>query len=448
LAGALLLVPASARSQAPPFTRTLAEATFDSAWARVDRTFYDTVFLATRWRTLRDSLRPVAQEARSNAELRAVLQALLSQVGVSHFGLIESEHSPALDDPFSGPKLTGDVPGGIDASLRIAEGRLVAWKVDSGGAAFNSGIRPGDVVTTIDGVAVQGALDRTALLEEEDLRREAQRTLVMRANAQLAGRPGDSLRISVSSNGMERHLQVVREQVRGRMSRFGNLPPMNAVVYVSERTVTRGEGKIRVGVISFSVWLPAVVAEIDTAFDRMRDADAIVIDLRGNPGGVAAMTGGTAGHLLDSAYALGTLFTRGATLQMRANPRRISTTGELVDPYDGPVAILIDPLSGSATEFFAAGLQGLRRARIFGETSAGASVPALTGRLPNGDVMIHAIAEHLDPLGRRVEGHGVVPDEIVPLSIAALAAGHDEALEAALKWAATQYRNQRLGIHQ
>ena len=101
----------------------------------------------------------------------------------------------------------------------------------------------------------------------------------------------------------------------------------------------------------------------------------------------------------------------------------------------------MDPLSGSTSEFFAAGLQGLGRAHIVGDTSAGAALPALMDRLPNGDVMMHVIADLTDSRGRRVEGVGVVPDEVIPLKAAALAAGHDDALEAALRWAAAQPRS-------
>jgi carboxyl-terminal processing protease len=60
------------------------------------------------------------------------------------------------------------------------------------------------------------------------------------------------------------------------------------------------------------------------------------------------------------------------------------------------------------------------------------------GRLPNGDVLLHAIADHKDSKGRRVEGVGVIPDEVTPLNAASLAAGRDDALDAALRWAAAQ----------
>jgi carboxyl-terminal processing protease len=79
-------------------------------------------------------------------------------------------------------------------------------------------------------------------------------------------------------------------------------------------------------------------------------------------------------------------------------------------------------------------MQRIGRARVFGERSAAAALPALMERLPSGDVFVHAVADFTDPWGKRVEGAGVIPDEVVPLRIADLAQGRDAALDAAVRW--------------
>ena len=83
--------------------------------------------------------------------------------------------------------------------------------------------------------------------------------------------------------------------------------------------------------------------------------------------------------------------------------------GERVEPYKGPVAILVDGMTGSASECFSGGLQSLGRARVFGQTSMGQALPALFDRLPNGDVLIHAWGDFVTGTGVRIEGRGVVP---------------------------------------
>jgi carboxyl-terminal processing protease len=54
--------------------------------------------------------------------------------------------------------------------------------------------------------------------------------------------------------------------------------------------------------------------------------------------------------------------------------------------------------------------------------------------LPSGDVFVHAIADFTDPAGNRIEGAGVVPDQIVPLTEKDLSNNIDAPLEAAIKW--------------
>jgi carboxyl-terminal processing protease len=407
----------------------IAVATFDSVWSKIDRTYYDTAFLNTRWVALRDSLRPLVSATRSNDTLRTLIQGMLDQIGTSHFGLIAEESSPALG---ADEVIATANPGSIGVQLRLVDDGLIVFRADPNGPAWRAGIRPGDRITALGGRPVADVLSSLAAIADPAVRKQARFSATAMAQARLNRAPGDS--VSVEIGGTTRW--ITAERARGQVQRFGNLPPMPVTVDVSERTV---DGK-RIGIIAFSVWMAVVVAQVDSAVDRFRDADAIIFDIRGNPGGVAGMVGGIAGHVIDTTALIGTLYQRGVTLSLRANPRRVSTRAERVTPFDGPVAVLIDDMSASASEFFAAALQGLERARIVGTTSAGASVPALMGRLPNGDVLLHAIADHTDSKGRRVEGVGVIPDEVVPLNAAALAAGRDEVVDAALRWAARQPR--------
>src|ERR671919_1063002 len=107
--------------------------------------------------------------------------------------------------------------------------------------------------------------------------------------------------------------------------------------------------------------------------------------------------------------------TRENELRFNVNPRRVNTKGERVEPFAGPVAILVDGLSGSASECFTGGMQSLGRVRVFGEQTMGAALPSQFDKLPNGDVFIHATADFVTADGTRLEGRGVIPDEILPL---------------------------------
>ena len=143
---------------------------------------------------------------------------------------------------------------------------------------------------------------------------------------------------------------------------------------------------------------------------------------------------GVAGHFLTDRVSLGDFRYRTNTLHMRANPRFVSQANERVNPFGGPVAVLVDETSASASEVFAGGMQAIGRVRVFGSTSLGGVLPAVTDRLPNGDVLYHAIADFATPDGTVLEGRGVIPDEPVRPTRADLLAGRDPVLDAALAW--------------
>jgi len=127
-------------------------------------------------------------------------------------------------------------------------------------------------------------------------------------------------------------------------------------------------------------------------------------------------------------------------LRFAANPRLVNGAGERVEPYAGPVAILVDSMTGSASECFAGGLQSLGRARVFGQTSMGQALPAFFDKLPNGDVLIHATGDFVTSDGTRLEGRGVIPDEPVTIDRRDLLAGRDATLARALDWIDRQRR--------
>jgi carboxyl-terminal processing protease len=199
------------------------------------------------------------------------------------------------------------------------------------------------------------------------------------------------------------------------------------------RSIARPGGGT-VGLIRFNLWMIAITQPFDQAIERFRNADGIIIDLRGNLGGLAGMILGLSGHFLKERVSLGTLKMRDSELHFFTNPRLVNPAGERVEPYAGPVAILIDDLTMSAGEIFAGGMQAVGRARLFGETTGGQALPAIWDKLPNGDLLYHAFGDFVTASGARVEGKGVEPDEIVPLKRADLLGGRDAAQAAAIRW--------------
>lgn len=419
--------PVAASAQSTPLPTELALSTFDAAWEIVYETHFDTTFNGVDWPGLKAELRPRIEDGTSEEELRETVAEMLGRLGQSHFGLIPREVADTLD-PATGPAERGDP--GLD--VRLIGDEVVVSRVDEDGAAWRAGVRPGWVVVAV-GTDSVGSIIRSARLTAEAGPIGPGFLVRNGVVGRLQGAPGTKQSLTLlDGEDSEREVEIELLPTSGLPVKLGNLPTIFAAF--DSEGVSRGD--VRTGWIWFNSWMVPLVRRIDVAVDEYRDLDGIVLDLRGNGGGVAAMVSGVAGHFLDEPLSLGIFKTRTTTLDIKANPRRVNPDGQRVEPYAGPLAILVDGQSASASEVFAGGLQSIGRARIFGRTTVGAVLPARMDRLPNGDVLYHAFAEFITAEGVTLEARGVVPDEEVPLTREDLLKGRDATLEAALKWIA------------
>ena len=397
--------------------------TFDAVWRIVRDSHFDKTLNGVDWDAVSVELRPKAAAARNPGELRAVLREMLGRLGQSHFAVLPASADSTADLP-------RDSSGTPGFDIRLVDRDLLVTQVDPSGGGAAAGVRTGWKVRAIDGAAMSTLLATLPdTLEPRLLQVEAWRLV----HTRLRGPAGSRAAISFEDGaGALVNLSVERRLEPGQPVTVGNLPTM--FVRVQSQRVETPAGR-PAGVIAFNVWMTAVDPLFQQAVDDFRDSSGIVIDLRGNPGGLAAMLMGISGHFIDERKALGVMKTRSDNeLRFVVNPRRVNARGERVQPFAGPVAILVDALSGSASECFAGGMQSLGRVRVFGQRSMGQALPALFDRLPNGDVLIHAYGDFVTADGTRLEGRGVVPDEPIALDRAQLLAGRDRTLEAALAW--------------
>lgn len=415
-------VPSPVAAAAPAGASAPLE-TFDAAWQLLRTNPVAGKVAGIDWDALREELRPRAERAATDADVRVIIREMLDRVGQSHFAIIPAPAAAAMTAAAVAPDRIGTL--GFD--VRLIDDRLVVTGVAPGGPAASAGISPGWTLTRVGPRPVAPSL---AALGELPANVRGFRAWTLGASL-LRGQAGDDTDLGfldAADKPVSRLL--VRSPERGQPVKLGHLPTLFA--RLDQRRVER-HGR-EVGVIGFNVWMTAISRQFDEAMDRLRDTAGIVIDLRGNPGGVLTMVMGLSGHFVDTPLNLGTITTRESTLKLVANPRSVGVAGQAVKPFAGPVAILVDAGSYSASEIFAGGMQAIGRARVFGVQTAGGALPAVLERLPGGDVLQYAIGDFVTASGRRVEGQGVVPDQVVTPTREALAAGHDPILDAAVEW--------------
>jgi C-terminal processing protease CtpA/Prc len=389
---------------------------FDYTWEIVRDQYWDSQLGGVDWQQARDQFRPRVEAAKSQAEARQAIRELLDQMKVSHFGVIPAEAYSRLDES----KPAGRHETGMD--VRIVDGQVLVTEVRQGSPADKLGVRRGWQVTAIGDTDL---VQRYAELSEELKEHPHRRTILAdAARGKLLGRPGESLSVVFrDGDEQQRELLIPLQEPRGKLARFGHIPEFRVWIEVREL-----EGDV--GYIRFNAFMdPAfIMPQFTEAMNRFREKKGIVIDVRGNGGGLGEMGTAIMGWLLKGdRQQMGTVLLRDNQLKMFVHPR--------ANPYQGHVVVLIDELSVSAAEFFASGMQDLELARLVGTRTAGAVLGSSIERLPNGDGLQFARANYLSlKTGKTLEGVGVRPDTEVRHQRDALLQGIDRQLQAALEW--------------
>ncbi len=416
---------------------------FKIVWQTVNELFYDPKFGGVNWAGVHERYEPLAAKAQSDQELHELLQQMLNELHQSHFMIIPPEAIPKLrlnkppgdvgasdherDEALEEDELldslnfkeTEKLSTGIGIDLRVLEGSAVVIRVEPGSSAARAGLRPGFIIKKVGGQSLDLVI---AQIEKHPLwgaliRPELPIFLLA---GFINGEQASTVRVGYLDGGNRlRTVNIKREKLKGEMSSaIGNLPSMY-LEFESKRL----QGGI--GYIRFNAFVPPMMEKLCTALRSMKNAPGLILDLRGNHGGLLGMIGGLSGLLETRPISNGTMETRGGPTPLYAFPQ--------MDSYAGPLVVLLDGSTQSAGEIFASGLKDAGRADLVGEQSAGKTLPSAMMKLPTGALFQYGFANYTTPSGKRLEGMGIAPDLLVKLSRKALLRGSDPQLSAAIR---------------
>ncbi|WP_293902205.1 S41 family peptidase [Phenylobacterium sp.] len=140
---------------------TEKQVVFDEAWSTLDRAFYDPKFHGQDWTALRARFEPFAQGAQTSDELRRVINLMIGELNASHSGI----NRPADGFGSAPPSRVGDLGLRFDReAYEAGRGLVVREVIDLGPAAIEGSIRPGDVLTAVDGKRAGPGVNLDALL--------------------------------------------------------------------------------------------------------------------------------------------------------------------------------------------------------------------------------------------------------------------------------------------
>lgn len=257
---------------------------------------------------------------------------------------------------------------GIGVTARPArdDAGLVVQSVIPDTPAERAKLRRGDRIVAVDGRSIVGRPSSYGI-------------------GLIKGPPGTRVTLTIVRGGRRVTERIVRARVTSPV--------------VAGRLVSR-DGR-RYGVVVFASFTEDSSVQVRREVDRLLDrgAKGIVLDLRGNGGG-----------LLNEAVAVASIFIPDGTIVStagRSRPRHVYTaTGGAIDT-SVPVVVLVDDGTASAAEIVAGAMQDRRRAKVVGANTYGKGVFQEIRELPNGGALDLTVGQYFLPSGRNLGGRGV-----------------------------------------
>jgi carboxyl-terminal processing protease len=389
-------------------------ASFDTVWQTVYEHHFDSTFGGLDWNEIHDRYYNLVDNVGDDVGFNKIMNKMLGELKLSHYAVFHLKEKAR-----SGSSIISG--GSIGLDIRLLDSKVIITSVRPGFPAAEAGLKTGYVVESIDGIPVEQIM---AEAESETITNSNERKrlsdIADEVCSRFLGDPGTSISLTFLDdfNNLQ-ETTMLRKQRTGKTIIDESLPPF----YVDFQAKRIDDN---IGYISFSAFLTPVDDYFSQAIDTMLDMRGLIIDIRGNPGGMHEVGETIVSKLIQEKKLFSVFRYRDEMKEVIVQPSEKT--------YDGPVVVLIDVMNASASERFSACIQSIGRAVIIGERSPGLVGPSDVKELPNGASFLYLIAQSLTPDGTVLEGHGVIPDITVSLDKSSLLDGKDTQLDRAVAY--------------
>jgi carboxyl-terminal processing protease len=343
------------------FLLILCAAWFLIGWLVRDRLLGPEVVLVEQARQALLSESPV--DLPTNRELTyAAIRGLLKRIDDPYAVLFEPEVSRRYFDDLAGES------GIVGMAAEIQNGEMVIVAVYPGFAAEQAGLKPGDVIQSVDGIDFDATTTETE------------------ASILIRGPIGSAAHFVVRRDDQTLNFEPVRQERAFTATRMLD----GDVGYLAQYVFTKNAPE-----------------KVKTALQELlaQHPKALIWDLRANSGGAMDATQQVLSYFVKD----GVLF----TAELKGGKQQpFMASGEVIAP-DIPLVVLIDKPTYSSAETAAATIRERDRGMLIGGTTHGKGMIQTTVPLLDGNMLHFSIAKWLSPKGQWYEGRGVSPDYAV-----------------------------------
>ena len=338
------------------------------AWRIINRTYLDDTFNHQNWASVRQTL--LKQPLENEEAAYKAIQQMLTSLEDPFTRFLTPEQYRSLQVNTSG-ELTGV---GLQIALNPQTGKLEVVAPIAGSPAEKAGILPRDRIIQIDGIpTIELTLDEAA--------------------ARMRGPLGSRVSLVLERDGEEKGIQLLRDRIA-----------VNPVV----ATLQNSSKGVPIGYIRLTQFNANATTEVAHAINRLekQGAEAYILDLRSNPGG-----------LLQAGIEIARLWLDEGTIVYTVNRQGVQGSFEAFGPAltHDPLVVLVNQGSASASEILAGALQDNDRAKILGETTFGKGLIQSLFELSDGSGMAVTVAKYETPKHRDIHKLGIKPDQMVSL---------------------------------
>ncbi|MEV7466561.1 S41 family peptidase [Streptomyces kronopolitis] len=257
-------------------------------------------------------------------------------------------------------------------------GRIEVSRVQPGSPAARAGIAPGDRLRAVDGRGTEHTPVTEVVSRLRGVAPDGSR-----ASAAAAGTP-----VALALQRGARHWTATVHRTRLRCRN----------VVVDHPDGARGPTRVKV-----AAFAKGTGEAVRRAVRRASPDRGLLLDLRGNTGGLVTEATATASAFLDGGLV--------ATYDVRGSQRALYA--ERGGDTRVPLVVLVDGGTMSAAELLAGALQDRGRAVVIGSPTFGKGSVQMPSTLPDGSVAELTVGHYRTPAGRSVDGAGITPDLVV-----------------------------------